>query len=307
MEILLSDHLNIEYCKLHFSLKMLKESRLPMYKTSALRGGLGEILLRENCLRDRQCDGCTLKSECIVQRILYSKMLIQPDFMGKGDSVGYVINCEDKSTDKKEGDILEFEILLFGRMIAYYGVILQAYMKLGNEGLGSDDATYEIVQVTDSRKRVLYANGIEERKPESMKLSDYVEYRRRKLRLKMEMHFHTPLCVKYKKEIQKEFNIEAIMYAIERRLYMLNCYEGVDSGRIKLEEHIPKLTGQLVETVSMKRYSSRHGDAMWLNGICGMAVIENVDDMAQELLLAGELIHVGKNTSFGFGRYTLMN
>ena len=31
-----------------------------------------------------------------------------------------------------------------------------------------------------------------------------------------------------------------------------------------------------------------------------------MDDVARILLVAGELVHIGKNTSFGFGRYTLV-
>lgn len=32
----------------------------------------------------------------------------------------------------------------------------------------------------------------------------------------------------------------------------------------------------------------------------------NLDDTAQVMLLAGELVHIDKNTSFGFGSYSLV-
>jgi CRISPR/Cas system endoribonuclease Cas6 (RAMP superfamily) len=46
---------------------------------------------------------------------------------------------------------------------------------------------------------------------------------------------------------------------------------------------------------------------MLLRGIRGSCRLSDVDRTAMALLLAGELLHIGKNTSFGFGRYTVKN
>lgn len=79
---------DIRYVKLHFTLRMVEDTVMPKYKASAIRGGLGEMLLRANCIRDRQCEKCDFETECIVRRTMYSKMEIQPRFMSSGDSVG---------------------------------------------------------------------------------------------------------------------------------------------------------------------------------------------------------------------------
>ena len=44
---------------------------------------------------------------------------------------------------------------------------------------------------------------------------------------------------------------------------------------------------------------------MFLKGIVGEIDLADISDEMLELLLAGELIHIGKNTSFGFGRFIL--
>ena len=44
---------------------------------------------------------------------------------------------------------------------------------------------------------------------------------------------------------------------------------------------------------------------MYLKGIKGKIEVEEIGEEILPLYLAGELIHIGKNTSFGFGRYTL--
>ena len=70
---LLKRALQIRYVKLRFGLRIAEDTRLPVNKVSAIRGGIGEMLLRANCIRDRQCKSCDFESECIVRRTLYSR------------------------------------------------------------------------------------------------------------------------------------------------------------------------------------------------------------------------------------------
>ena len=45
--------------------------------------------------------------------------------------------------------------------------------------------------------------------------------------------------------------------------------------------------------------------SMQFHGIKGEVNLISVEENVLEILLAGELIHIGKNTSFGFGKYIL--
>ena len=65
---------NIPYIKLRFYAEMLEDTVLPITKTSALRGGMGEMLLRQNCVRDRNCDACMFMKACPVNHTLYTYM-----------------------------------------------------------------------------------------------------------------------------------------------------------------------------------------------------------------------------------------
>ena len=99
---LLKRALQIRYVKLRFGLRIAEDTRLPVNKVSAIRGGIGEMLLRANCIRDRQCKSCDFESECIVRRTLYSRFEEKPDFVTSGDSVGYVLECENYNEDFQE-------------------------------------------------------------------------------------------------------------------------------------------------------------------------------------------------------------
>lgn len=50
--------LQVRYIKLHFTISFIEDAVLPIRKVSAIRGGMGEMLLRANCIRDRVCESC---------------------------------------------------------------------------------------------------------------------------------------------------------------------------------------------------------------------------------------------------------
>lgn len=305
--LLLAELLRVKYIKLHFRIQMMEDTMLPIHKASALRGGMGEMLLRINCIRNRNCENCEFEQECIVRRVMYSKMRIQPVFMSSGDSVGYVINCENYKEFFHEGDIVDFDLILFGRMVVYFGQILQAFQYLGYFGMGKNCSHFRIVDIANSRReRIKNGNDVYLDRLNPMSIGDYVTYRKRNVENMGKLVFYTPLALKVQGEYLEKFDISAIIRAIERRLYMLNCYEGIETERRDFTGHIPEQIGQRAEKYSVQRYSNRQDQMIRLDGICGDLTIRNIEKQIQELLLAGELIHIGKNTSFGFGRYRMI-
>lgn len=310
---------DIRYCKLHFILVMNEGTTLPKNKASALRGGMGEMLLRMHCIRDRKCEICEFEPECLVRRTMYSKMDIQPEFMSRGDSVGYVLECENYQEELAEGEELKFNLLLFGKTIVYFSQFLQAIHQLGVHGLGKHKSTFRVAQITNTRgKPILDGNDVYMSRVGVERLSDYISHRKKRIMQtspadgveqgipsEMEIRFRTPLSLKYQGEMLKEFSMNAIMQAAARRVYIMNCFEGIKSDQIETDAHVPRLLDSEVKQTQVKRYSSTHDEKINLNGIRGTVRIADVDETALELLLAGELLHIGKNTSFGFGKYVL--
>lgn len=304
------DHLQVRYVRLHFSLEILEDTELPINKASMLRGGMGEMLLRMNCIKDRNCQDCEFESECLVRRTMYSRMEITPEFMSSTDSVGYVLDCENYETQFHAGDIVEFTLLLLGKTIVYFSQFLQAFQYLGTYGVGKNHSHYRIVRLTSSKREpILDGNNIYMANLGVMRVSDYVDYRWNRAGAADEIRFYTPLTLKHRGEQVRHLDAEAILAACERRLYILNCFEGIDAGRIDCTEHVPTIKEHRVHERVVPRFSSTHaadgnGHMSW-KGIVGSGDLSDVDDTARALLIAGELLHIGKNTSFGFGRYVL--
>lgn len=320
----LIDFMKIRYIKLHFTLEIRERGYIPRDKVSALRGGMGQALLISNCIRDDQygkvdsstdvkCRRCGFSEHCLVQRMMYPKMIIRPVFMKTRDNEGYIIECEDTREWFNTGDKLQFNLLLFGGTIVYFYRYLQAFIDFGEKGIGASNIRFWVSSITNTKGNTLF-DGLQVFKEQYtvMLVSDYVKYRLksydiekvRKTR-RCRLVFHSLTSITHNAKEQEKFHPEAIMAAVERRLYIMNCYEGVGEyekkGRIIYKEHIPALVLENSRKGTMKRSNDN------LHGIKGWCDLENIDDTALKLLIAGELYHIGKNTTFGFGRYSLID
>ena len=71
----------IPYITLSFCLRFFQPVEVPQNKVSALRGGLGEMLLQKNCVADRNCEVCRFQESCIVWNAFYTPMRFKPDYM----------------------------------------------------------------------------------------------------------------------------------------------------------------------------------------------------------------------------------
>ena len=144
---MLEEYLNIRYTKLYFVIEFVEDTELVRDKASALRGGMGEMLLRIHCIADRQCEKCSFAEECIVQRIMYSPMVSKPGYMKEGNSVGYILDCSDKKKLYRAGDLMEFELLLFGNSIVHFAEYVSAFAMLGQTGLGKNKSRFQIHEI----------------------------------------------------------------------------------------------------------------------------------------------------------------
>ena len=314
MEKGLYDALQVRFIKLRFTVVFLQDSQLPEDKVSAIRGGMGEMLLRMNCVRDRQCESCDFESECIVQRTMYSKFEKTPKFVTMGGSIGYVLECEDGRKHFMEGDRLSFYLILFGKTIVYLNQLVQAFREMGMQnGIGKNHARFQIADIQNTEgQSVLEKNILDMRKCIVHVLYDYILFRNMWSGMPgrgSRIVFESPLALKYQNEFLQEFQLNAIVNAVVRRIYMLDCFEGIESDIYEKYNYgdiiVPEFLQQEHNLVRVCRYSTRKNEKMILKGIKGQALLPELTEDVWQILVVGELIHIGKNTSFGFGRYVI--
>lgn len=314
MEKGLYDALQVRFIKLHFTVAFLQDSQLPEDKVSAIRGGMGEMLLRMNCIRDRQCESCDFEPECIVQRTMYSKFEKTPKFVTTGGSIGYVLECEDDRRYFRRGETLDFYLILFGKTIVYLNQFVQAFQEMGiRSGIGKSHARFLISDIKNTEgQSVLMNNVLDMRKCIVHVLYDYLLFRTMWSDITRQGNrivFRSPLTLKYQNEFLQEFRLNAIVNAVVRRIYMLDCFEGIESDIYEKYNYggiiVPEFLQQENYSVRVCRYSTRKNEKMILKGIKGHALLPKLTEDIWQILIVGELIHIGKNTSFGFGRYVI--
>lgn len=301
--------LNIRYTRLRFTVQFPENSALPVYKASALRGGMGRMLLSQNCIGGRVCEECGFISECTVQKIMYAKYEIPPWFGGEGESTGYIVSCDDRRKEIIAGERMDFYLYLFGKTIVQFGQCLQAFHLLGQTGIGKNHVKYQIYRVENQAGHCIVDRGqVNLWNFEVFSVSSYAVNRLQNLRtssIKNELVFQTPVSLKYHGSLLTRFDSDALIRAVLRRIYCFDCFEGIETGQLMWEGRLPEILSQRPGQMEIRRYSSRKGEKVPLRGISGTVVFDDLPDDLLLLLAAGEIIHIGKNTSFGFGRYRI--
>ncbi|MFG6379231.1 MAG: CRISPR system precrRNA processing endoribonuclease RAMP protein Cas6 [Lachnospiraceae bacterium] len=302
----LEECLNIRYTTLRFCLQFTENTEIVKYKSSALRGGIGEMLLRSHCIADRECEKCGFINECIVQRIMYAKMERLPDFMHSGDGVGYMIECPDEKCRFQKGECMEFLLTLFGKNIVYFSQYLHAIYILGNIGIGTNKSKYKVISIKNFLgEEILKQDIVYMKNYKYQTVNDYVNARLKEKGTCTEgkIIFEAPVTIKYQGEFIQIFIEEAIKASLLRRIYILDCFEMTEQEIYQPETEFPEIIFQKAEQVKQARYSNRKDNLMYLRGIQGIAELAGISGEWERLLLAGEVLHIGKNTSFGFGRF----
>lgn len=192
---------------------------------------------------------------------------------------------------------MTFHLLMFGKTIVHAYEFLQAFYWLGKRGLGKDAARYEILNISGSRGKSLIRNGaLCTQNLEVDLIRNYVlEREQQLLQIKGKafvIRFLTPVALKYRGAFIWEFT-------------SFNCFEGRNMEPAGLEEETFTITKQNCRPRKEKQYSTRTGQPMYLRGSGGEIHCGEISETALLALLAREKAHIGKNTSFGFGKYVI--
>ena len=85
---------------------------------------------------------------------------------------------------------------------------------------------------------------------------------------------------------------------------MLNYYLGMEVDMPEFAQ-FPVVKKQAAKLTGIKRYSGTQNTHMILRGIIGKVIFESIPEECLDYLIAGERTQIGRNTSFGFGKYIL--
>ncbi len=305
MELLPADIFNnLRFYKFTFTLKVTETIVFPFsFKGLLLRNALKNVFVKEF-------------EAGIINEIfgsMLSKETAEKLGIGSHPPRGYII--EDDTAPKLKylpGDIIYFNLILIGDTIRYINMFTEAVLLLAKKywlgrksGFGRGSFELENVSVNgetvyDKEKEKLSVNNFT---PLSIgNLNADKSFKR------LILNFITPTCIVPENDVKpilinRTGDIKLFMLMLYRRLLHLQyLYCGKEEFTFdKLIHDNIKITGS-----DLKNHIFVIGNEKF-EGFTGSIEFEGIKREYIPLFLLGEQLHVGKDCSYGFGKYEILN
>lgn len=302
-------NLELPIIKLEFTFKAEQDIILPKYAGSALRGVFGSSLRRVSCLaRKKSCLDCSLAKTCPYATIFES----QEGLIGRSVNPYIIEPNLDLPQKILKGEEFSFNQILFGDSVKSLSFILLAWIKGFQHGISKEKSKATLIKVIQKHPlgdRYIYGNEEDEIQPIEYAFPLNIPTNQSNLTLKIE----TPLRIHKNKHPIKPQDIQIgdIVSSLIRRIELL--YTGHTNLACFLKDK-KQLLEQAKELSILKkelfwkdwtRWSGRQQTHISLGGVIGEITLSgNLIDLLP-LFYAGELLHLGKSTVMGLGKYTI--
>lgn len=314
---------------------------LDAHPGSALRGALFNALLRRFCMNPAatMCSECPLNATCPVAGLVAPLRDENP--RGRDVPRPFVLVAEwatgeNNPADPRKltpGEPFNFCITLLGRAIAFFPYLALATRLMEMNGIGRplrenggrrgrfEVNCIDLVDPFGERTQRLYTKGATQVAAPEFAISprDIAARAAALTTDRLTLHFLTPtrLIAEHKLVHSPDFRTLALRLA--ERVEAIECEYGEaneeDDTQYDWRERYQRIAGlasnvSLVDSdtrwVDVASYSARQGRATPIGGFVGRATFAgDISAELRELLVWGELLHVGKNTVKGDGLYRI--
>lgn len=297
---------HIKYSIIKINIEFTRQSKLNINKQSSIRGIIGNALIKENCIIDknnRVCERCLLQDKCIAHNIFSPKVKLESNEIIEEQVSPFIIICDDKREKIEKNEILSYAMVFFGDTIAYIPTIIRAIIVAGNT-IGLEKNNFNLISVLNDEGDEIFKDNIFSLDKVNIRtIKEYIENRLSISEEVSEIRIINPIRFKKNKRFHDDLSEEEIVNLIKRRLVTLAMLEG---RSISIEQNFKfRIIDKNLRWREFKRYSNRQKSKMTLGGVSGYIKIDNIEEDTKKLLIAGELVHIGKSTSFGLGDYIL--
>lgn len=312
--------MKITYFKTLFKIKAIDELNLPYYKGSTFRGVFGNTFKKIVCVfKSRICEECLLKQTCVYAYVFETSPLQKDNSifnMAKYKTIPHPFLIEpplDGRKYYKTGDELVFSVILLGKATSYLPYFIYTFSECGKNGIGKGRGRYTLEEVLDEDGNLVYSS--EDSKiitpqiktveiNEDINIEDGCER-------KITLHLITPLRLKNKNDLVRKLDFNILIKALMIRINLINFFHcngeeaKWDHKKILEKSKEVKIIDDKTRWLDWERYSSRQQTKMKLGGIVGTITYNGSVEPYIEILRSGEILHVGKNTTFGLGKYII--
>lgn len=302
--------LSFRYIHLHITLRATRATTLPSYKTSMLRGIIGNLLRQQVCHdRKLECGECRFNPHCVYS-ILFEAPQRFTSILNTGGSVPhpYILRCHDTNTAFPEGTTFRFELLLLGEESPLYlPYFYYLFERIRFVPFGRARGRFELVsieqQIANRESVLLLSESTLQPAKESYFQWFMPDYQ------VLTIQFITPFRFQKNGKYQRELSIDAFLWQLKHRyLSLVRLYQRLEGPFSEL----PVIPGESVAILGgywkeYSRYSNRQQSQMKLGGVIGKIQLQRTAELDRwlPLIYFGETFHVGKATTFGLGQYQI--
>lgn len=304
--------------KYKFILQAKDELNLPLYKGSTIRGGFGITFKKICCVNKIKtiCFDCFLKEKCAYAYIFETSPPKDSDRLKNIKEIPRPFIIEpppETKTQYKKDEILEFNLILIGKAIEYLPYFVFTFRELGNIGLGKGRGRFELDRVYNFKDELAYDADTQVLKDtvskidfsklmENFSLNSY----------QLTLSFLSPTRIKIKNDliVKPEFYmlIKALLHRLSALFYFHSQRElNLNYNLLISEAKKVKIKNDNLSWFDWERYSFRQDTRMKLGGFIGKITYEGDFKLFFPLIILGQFTHVGKNCTFGLGRYEVLN
>lgn len=304
-----------ELVRFVLTLRALDVIELPPYKGSTFRGGFGTAFKKVVCtIKGTECDNCLLKSKCIYSYIFETPPPEDSEILRKYENAPHPFIIEPPPETKriyKPGETITFNLVLIGKAIDYLAYFIYTFIELGKTGIGKGRGQYELTEVSCDGKAVYNpADGQLKYFPvdlpsisESLKSTNGFESSG-----SITFNFLTPTRLVVNEDLVVEPEFHHLIRGLLRRISNLSYFHYGERLTLDFKGLIGRASGirtaeKTIQWYDWERYSSRQDTRMKLGGFIGKARFAGDMKEFVPFLKLGEILHVGKGTGFGLGKY----
>ena len=309
-----------KFAKFRFYLHPREKIYLPQYKGSALRGGFGNIFKRTVCINnERECNKCVLQEKCVYSYIfetpLPQNLKDKSKFKIKRPPHPYVFEPPFAAqVEYLPGEEFIFNLILIGHGIEYLPYFIFIFEELGKRGIGKSRGKYELTGVDNEEEERIYESGKLSDNFKVNSLQDIINecnFAEKGDHKQIKINFLTPIRIILGGELTTKLDFHLFITNLLRRLSWLSivhCDEGLEFNHKYFISYTDGVTTKErnIKWYDWERYSSKQDTRMKLGGFMGNITFEGDLEEFLPFIKLGEYIHIGKQTSFGLGKYKIV-
>ncbi len=309
----------IELLRVRVILRARGPLQLPPYKGSTLRGGFGTVFKATVCVVDhRDCARCLLRSRCAFPYVFDTPVPEETTRLRKYPAAPHpfvFLPPLEEKTFYQPGETLAFDLTLIGKGADFLPYFIYTFERLGERrGLGKGRGRFAVELVTwlsPPGEEVLIYDGNSKTLRNSFRSITVHDLLHGPLPLSLcTLHFLTPTRLIYAEALTPAPDFHILIRTLLRRLSNLAYFHCGGElhldfrGLIAAAERIERVHSD-VRWYDWERYSARQDARMKLGGFVGTITYRGDLRPFLPLLRLGEIVHVGKGTSFGLGKFVI--